>query len=217
MDIPNGVDTARFAPATAAERTAARQRLGLPHGGRLTTFVGFWSREKGPHVVLDAWLRTRGSDDALLFLGATDPSHLEVNRELLAEARDRIAAAGVDAQVRFVEHSDDVASILKASDIFAVPSAREGMSNALLEAMATGLPCVTGRIAGVSDALIDEGVNGFAVTPGDAGGLADIFRRLSADDVRASVGARARATVVERFALEAVARRYIDLYAELML
>jgi L-malate glycosyltransferase len=128
--------------------------------------------------------------------------------------RARVAADRLEARVRFVERTEDVASYLQASDVFALPSAREGLSNALLEAMAAALPCVAGRIPGGGD-VIEDGVNGFLIAPEDTSALADVLARLKSAPLRSTVGARARATIVERFSLPMIADRYFTLYSEL--
>lgn len=219
VTIPNGVDTERFAPVDAAGRAAQRRRLGLPPDVPLVTFIGFWSEEKGPHRLFDAWARARqatGVDAALLFVGSTDPAHPEVDVQLVAQVRQRAAAVGLESRFAFVEQTVDVAAYLQASDIFAVPSSREGLSNALLEAMSTGLPSIAGAIPG-GDSVIESGSNGYLVPPADGDLLADVLGRLLADPrLRADVGRRARHTIVERFAMPTVAERYFALYTELM-
>jgi glycosyltransferase involved in cell wall biosynthesis len=215
VEIPNGVDTARFMPVDAATRAAIRTRLGVPIDATVVTFVGFWSEEKGPARLFDAWLRAQTPNDVLLFIGSTAPEHDEVDRGHVERVRARIAADRLDARVRFVERTEDVAAYLQASDVFALPSSREGLSNALLEAMATALPCVAGRIPGVSDDVIEDGVNGFVVAPDDPSALAGVLARLKSESLRATVGARARATILERFSLPMVADRYFTLYSEL--
>jgi glycosyltransferase involved in cell wall biosynthesis len=217
--IPNGVDTERFAPVDAAGRALERRRLGLPPDVPLVTFIGFWSVEKGPHRVFDAWERARqtsGIDAALLFIGSTDASHAEVDSALVEDVRRRVADGQLGSRVIFVEQTTDVAAYLRASDIFAVPSSREGMSNALLEAMASGLPAIAGAIPGVGESVIDFPSNGYLVPPDDRTALADILAQLFLDpQLRADVGCRARRATVERFAMPAIADRYLALYSEL--
>ena len=217
--IPNGVDTRRFAPVDSAGQQAARTRLGLPAAAHLVSFVGFWSAEKGPDVLFNAWLDARhatGLDSALVYIGSTDAAHAEVSRGLVNSVRERVATMGLSDRVIFVEQTDDVASYLQASDIFAVPSSREGLSNALLEAMACGLPCIAASIPGVTEALIEDGVNGFIVPPRDPRALAGTLARLLQDDTLSrTVGARARETIEDRYAIDVVADQYFSMYAQL--
>ena len=218
--IPNGVDIDRFAPVNAVQRDEIRSRLGLPRGVPIVAFVGFWSREKGPGVLFDAWRAARqatGISAALLCIGSTDAAHAEVDADLVARVRREIRDEGLSAHAFFVERTDEVAAYLQASDVFVLPSSREGLSNALLEAMSTGLACVTSAIPGVSDSVIETGTNGLIVPPGDTAALGrELARLLSSESLRASLGARARQTIVERFALTTIADRYAGLYAELL-
>jgi glycosyltransferase involved in cell wall biosynthesis len=109
---------------------------------------------------------------------------------------DRVRGEGV----RALGFREDTARLLAASDLFVLPSAREGLSLALLEAMGHGLPCVVSDDPGNREAVGDAGV----VHPvGDAPALAEALAALAADpDKRARLGAAARARVQERFTLE---------------
>jgi glycosyltransferase involved in cell wall biosynthesis len=218
--IPNGVDANRFAPVDPPARKALRQRLKLPIDVPIVTFVGFWSTEKGPDVVFDAWVRARaetGIDAGLVYIGSTDSSHAEVDASLVDRVRRRITEDGLESRVFFVGRTDDVVSYLQAGDVFAVPSSREGLSNALLEAMATALPCITGAIPGVSDSVVEHGVNGFIVAPRDSASLALHLAALLRDEqFRQTIGARARRSVLSRFAIAHVADQYLALYRSLL-
>jgi len=216
--IPNGVDTARFAPVDAATRGSIRAALGLSPAAWIVTFVGFWSREKSPGVLFQAWLQLvrRGVQTELLFVGATS-EHLEADAALVADVKARAKAEGVTDRLRLVEHTLEVPRYLQASDAFVLPSSREGLPNALLEAMATGLPCVCTRLPGVTDWVIQDGRNGSLVPADDVSALAAALDALHSDPERArAMGARARETMREQFAIERVADRYFDLYSRLL-
>ena len=217
--ISNGVDISQFSPVDAAGRAAARAQLGLPSAVHIVTFVGFWSPEKGPDIVFSAWLQARratGLDTALVYIGPTNPAHAEVDHALVDAVRSRTATMGLGDRVIFVERTTDVAAYLQASDIFAVPSSREGLSNALLEAMSCGLPCVAAAIPGVTDSVIESGVNGFVVPPGDERALADALAGLLRDDgLKREIGGRARRTILERYSIQSVAERYLSIYTQL--
>jgi len=215
--IPNGVDCVRFRPPAPGERALVRAKLGLPAELPLTLFVGFFSREKQPHVLYEAWRRLSGERaGGLVFVGATRSRYHEVDPTLADGIRAAACDAGVDARLTFIERTDEIEEYYRAADIFALPSTREGMPNALLEAMASGLPCVASRLPGVTDWLVEDGVSGVLVTPGDAAGFASALGRLHADAAYgARLGDAARASVESRFAIEGVARMYLALYARL--
>jgi glycosyltransferase involved in cell wall biosynthesis len=219
-DIPNGVDALRFSPADDVGRAAARRQLGLPATSTIVTFVGFWSVEKGAALLFDAWRAVRlrtGVDTMLVYVGSTADDHAEVDAAAVESVRETIAREHLGDHVRFVNATTHVPAYLQASDIFALPSAREGLPNALLEAMATGLPSIAARIDGVTDYIIEDGKNGWLVPPADPEALSQILSLLlEQPDLRRRVGGKARETIRARFTIDAVAARYDVLYHELM-
>jgi glycosyltransferase involved in cell wall biosynthesis len=216
--IPNGVDSARFRPATTVERSELRRALDLPPDGPLTLSVGFFSREKQPGVLFEAWRRLpRPLAGGLVFVGATQSRYHEVDPALAPTIRAAARAAGVEERLRFVERTDEIERYYRAVDAFALPSTREGMPNALLEAMASGLPCVTSRLPGVTDWFVDDGASGLLVAPGDVDALtAALTRALGDREVATALGRCARATVQARFPFDAVAGAYAEAYARLL-
>jgi glycosyltransferase involved in cell wall biosynthesis len=101
---------------------------------------------------------------------------------------------------------------LWALDVFAMPSLKEGLSVALLEAMACGLAAVASRSGGIVDA-VDDGRTGILVAPGDAHSLAGALAYLIAQaPTRIAMGTAARARAVDRFSIGAMARKTVELY-----
>jgi glycosyltransferase involved in cell wall biosynthesis len=128
----------------------------------------------------------------------------------------RAKALRVAHAVHFTGPVADVADALRAADVFALPSVAEGMSNSLLEAMATALPCVASDIGGNQD-LLGPSEAGVLVAGGTPAGWADALIDLLRDpDRRARLGASARRRIDEEFALERVVGRYVDLYRRLL-
>ena len=149
FDIPNGVDAATFHPAGADERRALRDRLGLPPGPLLV-----YTGRLDPVKRLDVLVRmlTAAPGCRLLLVGSgPDRARLE---SLAAEV-------GVRDRVRFAGAVPSVEDHLRAADAFVTPSTAEGLSNALLEAMACGLPCLAAPASGVRSLLADG--RGFVV------------------------------------------------------
>jgi glycosyltransferase involved in cell wall biosynthesis len=218
--IPNGVDTDRFRPSTPVERVALRGALALPPNGVLITFVGFWSIEKGPHLLFEAWRSIHAAtrnESTLLFIGTCDRSHPEVDVAMVERIRREIAAAGLERRVLFVDRTPDVAPYLRSADVFALPSAREGLPNALLEAMSSGLPSVVTDLPGVTDYVIDNGADGTIVPRGDVPALGKALADLVDNPARRDeVGGRAREKMLQRFSIESVATRYLRLYTALL-
>ncbi len=202
--IPNGVDTRRFAPADGEERHRLRQALGLPPVP-IAIYAGRLAPEKGVDLLLDAWavVRRAGEPGLLCLVGdGADRAPLE------RRARD----LGIVGAVRFTGAAADVAPWLRAADAFVLPSRQEGLSVALLEAMACGLAVVATAVGGSAEAAGDAAV---LVPPGSAEALGDALLRLLVDPSRARVlGESARRRAVDRFEILQVARRHLELYRE---
>ncbi|MGH7360697.1 MAG: glycosyltransferase family 4 protein, partial [Candidatus Methylomirabilales bacterium] len=200
VHIPNGVDLNHFHPDPVERSGEARRRLGLP-AGPLLGFAGRLDPQKGLHTLLAAVqpLLTGDGETRLLLMGEGP------QRSELEQAARR---AGLSARILFRGLVRDVAPYLRACDIFVFPSVGEGMPNALLEAMASGLPCVASAIGGCTD-IVTDGESGLLVPPGDAAAFrAALDRLLHSPELRARLGAAARATVVSRFGLERLGERY---------
>jgi glycosyltransferase involved in cell wall biosynthesis len=202
LALPNGVDVRTYRPADAAERERLRERFGLPPVGFVGTFVGRLHPVKDVDTLLGA---AAAVPELTLAVAGDGPER----PRLEAEA----ARLGVAARVRFLGTSSEVAGLLRASDAFLLSSRGEGMSNALLEGMACGLPCLASRSVGGAAELLDGG-RGMLLPDGDAAAWAEAIGRLAADPgLRASAGAAAAAFVADTLSLDAAADRLREAYA----
>lgn len=215
--IPNGVDLDRFRPGNDEEKRTLRNELGLPPEIPLILFVGFFSSDKRPDILFHAWKRLCvGSPIGLVFVGATRSRYYEVDRHLARRIRDEAQHSEYGDQVRFVETTDEIEKYYRTADFFALPSIREGLPNALLEAMASGLPCVASTLNGVTDWIVEHGKNGILVPTDDIGALHDALDSLLRDPARAkTLGQEARVTVERRFSIRQTASQCFDVYAGL--
>ena len=197
--IPNGVDTTRFMPINAITPPAEQAQV--------VVCVSRLSYEKGIDVLLQAWrIVHEQAPQALLVIVGTGP--LQSQLERLA------AALRIAESVEFAGLQHDVVSQLQRGGLAVLPSRVEGMSNALLEAMACGLPCVSTRVSGSED-IIQHGVNGLLVESEDYWGMAWALLTLLRDPVLARVYRRAARETIERhYSLEQVMDRYVALYQE---
>lgn len=217
--IPNGVNLERFRPASVDERRVLRQALGLPVDAYVTLFIGFFSQEKCPDVLFEAWARDAVHDGRriLLLVGATRSAYHEVDPQLADGIRARAAALGLIERVVFVESTQQIEHYHRAADVFALPSVREGQPNALLEAMACGTACVATRLDGVTDALLDDGVSGLLVPPRDVDALASALATLAASpELAQRMGAHVHARIAREFSAEAMGQQYVSTYRELL-
>ena len=218
LEVPNGVNGNRFRPPqNAEEKLAQKQALGLRPDIPWIICVGFFSADKAPDTAAAAWAQARtrwGRPIGLVFIGSRFGSYHEIDPKVVRQVDRQVAPWG--KEVHFVEQTSVINQWFQGADIFLSTSRREGLPNALLEAMASGLPCVAARLEGVTDAIISDGKNGILVPPDDIDGFAEEILRLLADEeLRRRMGESARRTALERFSIEEVAARYRALYARL--
>ncbi|MEX0776991.1 MAG: glycosyltransferase family 4 protein [Phycisphaeraceae bacterium] len=209
--IPNGVDIEQFRPvADAAERRALREQLGWRDLPTLL-FAGGINRRKSPHLLVEAigLLKQRGLECQLVLAGPeNDPPYT-------AQINDIRRNMGIDALVHWQGFTTDMAPLYRAADVFALPSLNEGMPNALMEAMASGLPSIATPISGTTD-LIDDDVHGRLV-PRDAALIADALAAYVSDpQVAARHGQASRQKVVDRFSTAAVLDAHERLFRRIM-
>jgi len=132
-------------------------------------------------------------------------------RALLERLAERL---GLGERVRFLGFRRDIPRLMAGFDIFALSSLSEGTSLTILEAMAAGKPVVATRVGG-TPALIEEGVNGLLVAPGDPDQLARALLRLAEDgELRARFGEANRSAAARNYSVQAMTRGYERLYAQ---
>jgi glycosyltransferase involved in cell wall biosynthesis len=203
--VPYGVDTSRFRPAAPGERQRLRRELRLDHHP-VVLFVARLEPEKGADTLLDAWPAVKASiPDALLLIAG------EGSERAALEVR-----VGALPDVRLLGAVRNPVPYLQAADCYTLPSFSEGLPNSLVEALATGVPCVATRIGGSSEVL-DHGRLGWLVPPGNASALAEaIVAALRLDPAQRNQRAAAgRAHVQEQYSLETNADRLHGLYRRL--
>jgi glycosyltransferase involved in cell wall biosynthesis len=214
--VPNGIDTDRFCPATPEERRQLRRVLGHDVERQIVLFVGFFSHDKQPRVLFDAWLRLRDvhhADTSLVFVGATKSAYHEVDEGLADDMRAEAARRGLGDRVTFTGAVHNVHDYFRMADVFVLPSRREGLPVALMEAMSCGLPSVASRLPGATDTLIEDGVSGRLVTAGDVEAFARAVQAMLAEpDAAARMGAAARTVIARNFSAAAIAERWLENY-----
>jgi glycosyltransferase involved in cell wall biosynthesis len=204
LDITNFIDPEIFRPPMSGEKTRLKERFGYS-GKTLLLFVGRLVPRKGVPHLLETWKEVSPDfpDARLLILG--DGPLLDV----LVELATRLEISGT---VHFAGRVDNVPEYLRVADVFVLPSLQEGMSNSLLEAMASGLPAVASRIGGVVD-VVEDGKNGLLVDPADRFAFSESLRRvLRSAALRARLAQYAIETIRTSYGLEARVRSYRELY-----
>lgn len=202
--IYNGVDLERFRPAE--DRAALRRSLGMDEQRRVLLTVASLIPVKGHADLLRAlaMLGRLGVELPEVWLVGEGPLRPELE-SLVADLR-------LGPHVHMPGHSDQVPGFLSASDLFVLPSRLEGMSNAILEAMAAGLPVVA-RAVGGNPELVVDGVTGALCRPNEVAAMAEAIGRLLLDPalgIRMGQAGRKRAERV--FSIQTMLDGYADYY-----
>ena len=199
--LPNGVDAARFHPVDGAAKRALRAELGWSGDATVFLYTGRLSWEKRLPWFLKLWLEASGPNSLAVLVG-DGPERAAVED----------VAAHSSGRVQVLPPREDVGNVLLAADVFVLPSVSEGLSNALLEAMASGLAPLGSRVGGTAETIAD-GHSGLLFDRDDEAGLQAAVRRLESEaGLAARLGAAARAEVEEHYALDRVVARLETLY-----
>ena len=219
VPIPNGVDTDHFQPPTPESKESARRKLCLADADFVGVFVGGVMFRKGLHTLFKAWLKVKRiwPHAILLIVGPCDKrSHWGIDESYVEELRHTLETEDAIGSVRFVGQVEDPKLALQASDLFLLPSHSEGMPNALLEAMACGLPFVATRL-GVIEELASDKQRCYLIPIDDDLQLADSIMKLAAQrELRQILGEQARRKVETHYSLNAISDRYVSLYQSLV-
>lgn len=219
VEIPNSVNTEDFRPVSEGEKLSFRQQLGLPADSPVIAFVGIILKRKGVDLLVKAHGELVGEHPSarLILIGPLEGHGRNTDMLAFQEGLRRdIKTLGIEGRVTFVGRVENVSQHLQASDVFAFPSRKEGMPNAVLEAMACGLPCVAMESSCVSS-IISNGVNGLLFERENSHQLAQHISRLLAEpELRRKLGGEARKTAVNKFSVEIISNRYLELYHELL-
>jgi sugar transferase (PEP-CTERM/EpsH1 system associated) len=192
--IYSGVDTDRFRPGPDGEEL--RAELQIPCGAPVVGILSRLDAIKDHPTLFAAFARVRERHPG---------AHLLVVGE--GAERDRLEGLRGPG-VHLLGGRVDVPRVLRAFDIFVLPSRNEGISNTILEAMATGLPVIASRVGGNPE-LVTEGETGSLFPAGDVGALADAILALLDDpDLRRTQGGAGRARAIERFSIASMVRGY---------
>lgn len=205
--IPNGVDTEKYSVLPVSRHTSSVERV--------IVCVARLQYPKGIDVLLHAWgrmMREMTQESV-----TCHPRLLLVGEGPLRLQLERIShELGIEESVEFLGLRRDVLPLLQTAWGFVLPSRWEGMPNALLEAMACGVPCIATRVSGSED-IIEHETNGLLVPPLDPAALARALKRLIEDAELAQRLAHAgRATALHDYQLNMVAEQFLALYRLLL-
>lgn len=209
--LHNGVDLSRFAVADGqyvhaagrdTERDALRRAWGVPDGALVVGSVGRLVAVKNFGLLLRAV--ASGGLDVHLVLAGEGPE-----REALTTLG---ASLGIASRLHLLGHSNNIDNVLRAFDVFVLPSLSEGMSNTLLEAMAAGVPAIASAVGGNGE-IVRDGVDGKLFASDDLASLVACLTDLCHDDaLRLRYAAAARDRVHSSFDIRYMINRYEQLY-----
>ena len=204
--IHNGIDVVRFQPNRTREEVAIKTEFGL-RGGPVIGIVGRLSDVKGHSYLIEAMRTIAGAfpHAQLLIVGEG-----KMQKELV----NLVTRMGIEKNVFFVHSVLNTARVLSIMDVFVMPSLKEGLGLALMEAMASGLAVVGSDIGGIKS-LIRNGENGFLVKPQDSAALSCAIMELLKDpQMRQRFGSEARKSIQENFSETAMVDQTERLYQE---
>ena len=204
--VRNGVDLDRF---DAGDGAGFRHAWGVADDAVVAGFLGMLRPEKRPDLLLDAVMRVpEGRRPSLIAIAG--------DGELMEPLRARVASdPWLRAHVRLLGVVADTPDFLAAIDVLVLTSDTEGLPNAVIEAMAAGVPCIATRVSDVPDLVSD---NGFVIDPGDASALASALERVVRLDrsARAELGRNGRARAEADFDLTRAAERFEAQHQQLL-
>lgn len=200
--IPNGIE---LADVTADGRASARAELGIAAGTRVVAYVGRLARQKRIKDLIWALELIRVMQDDFVFLIAGDGPE----RQSLEQFTNSLQ---LGPRVRFLRHRSDALRILAAADLFWLASDFEGLSNSVMEAMASGLPVVASDIPPNRE-LVVHGTTGYLVPVGDRVAFAQFAQKLLLDpELSRQMGSAGRERIGREFSVERMVAAYAQLY-----
>ena len=208
--IYNGVDATKFKPASGSASRPDGWPF-LPQRHWVVGTVGRMQQVKDQPTLARAFVQALRDRPAL---GERLRLVMVGDGPMLAQVRSIVSAAGVEPLCWLPGERDDVAEIMRCLNCFVLPSLAEGVSNTILEAMATALPVVATGVGGNAE-LVTHGVTGLVVPPADPLAMAVALHALATDpEHAASLGLAGRHAVEKHFSLQAMVDNYQHVYEE---
>ncbi|MDE6734271.1 MAG: glycosyltransferase [Desulfovibrio sp.] len=207
---PNGLDAEPYLKEAPGAARALRESLGIPETAPVLLSLGRFSPEKAPEAMLDIFARVLARHPEAHYVIAG--SGMTGDGEMGAMVRGR----GLDKSVHLLGVRSDVGDLLACADVFLLPSRVEGFPNAVMEAMAAGVPVVASDVGGIPD-LVRHGEDGILHQAQDMAGMAESVSRLIEDGgTRQHLAESAQQRVRAEFSLKKLGDRVLIRYEELL-
>jgi glycosyltransferase involved in cell wall biosynthesis len=198
-----GIDAAQYLSNTPVNNDK-RKELNIPDDAFVIISVGELNKNKNNKVIISALKQLDNKNIHYVVCGIGEKE---------AELQAQVNEAGLADNVHFVGYRNDVNELYKIADCFTMTSLREGLPRSVMEAMASGLPCIVSKIRGNVD-LIDECQGGYLCDPTDAAGFAKAINKLCSDsDLREKMG-QYNLDKIKNFDISVVEKAMADIYAE---
>lgn len=200
IQIYNGIDTMRFRPADREEKSALKQQFGFSPNNFIVGIVARLDAIKNHSTLFEAFKIVFQSNPFAKLVVVGDGPEAE---RLKSEASENIL---------FLGYRSDADILMRCFDVFVLPSFNEGISNTILEAMASGLPVIASN-AGGNPEIVEDGVNGFLVESREPARMADrMMEYITGPDIMVRHGEQGRKLAIENFSIEAMVNRYESVY-----
>lgn len=212
VQIPYSVDTEKFYPLQNGVKHELRAKLGLPEKGIIILFVGGINSRKGVHFLLDSFilLEKKYPDLKLIIAGPT----YKYDQDYISEIKNKIASNKLGNKIFLTEENvSNVEEFMQSSDIFVLPSKKEGFPISIIEAMSCGLAVIASDIPEISRAQIKNNFDGFVFPVGQVCKLSEIMEYLILNkEEMKRVGQNARKKVLENWSSDIIDTSYKNLY-----
>lgn len=211
-NIPNGVDTEQFFPLSHEENIQLKEKLNLHMKKPLVLFAGRLVYRKGVDILLKAWKNVilECTNMSLLIAGSGSHQHDSVEKELKQYVKEN----NLQSSVSFLGTVENISEYLQVSDIFVLPSRKEGMPNVILEAMSCGLAVIATNIGGITDLISNK--NGLLCPRDNPAVISEKILFLGRNrEFTYKLGENARKTIENNFSLNNICDDFIHLYCNL--
>lgn len=206
----NGIDACKFNPNNYYDKVAIREKYGISKDNFVLTFVGRIVKDKGVNELVEAFsvLSQKNSEMKLLLIGRFEEANaiLERTKEII-ENNSAIIAPGPQY---------NIPEILSITDLFVLPSYREGFGLSLMEAGAMGVPSVATDIIGCNEVVVDH-ENGILIPPYSSSSIVDAVENLYNDkELLFALRNKSRESIVNRFESQTLLNKYMEYYKSLI-
>ncbi len=210
IHIGNGVNLTEFDPGNFSSRRLLRTResLAIRATDPVITMIGRMNREKGYHDLVEALQRVRAVPWQALLIGPDEG--------FLINIIEQINQHGLQDRIQILGQRKDITDLLAITDIYVLPSYREGLPRSLIEAQAMSVPCVATDIRGCRE-VVEDGVTGFLITPGDSEALGEALQKLLKEpELGLRMGQEGRLRMHRFFDEAEVGHKVMSIYEEVL-